>query len=124
MCGPGLTKVLDKAGAIAPEGFCRSFDDDAKGYGRGEGAAVIILKRMDDAVENGDRILAVLKGSAVAQDGRINGIMTPNGKAQELVARKALDVAGVDPRTIGYVEAHATPTPVGDPVEITVIANV
>ena len=124
MCGPGLTKVLDKAGAISPEGFCRSFDDDAKGYGRGEGAAVIILKRMDDALENGDRILAILKGSAVAQDGRTNGIMAPNGKAQELVALKALDVAGVDPSTVGYVEAHATSTPVGDPVEITAIANI
>ena len=124
MCGPGLTKVLDKAGAISPEGFCRSFDDDAKGYGRGEGAAIIILKRIDDALKNGDRILAVLKGSAVAQDGRTNGIMAPNGKAQELVARKALDVAGIDPSTIGYVEAHATSTPVGDPIEITAIANI
>ena len=124
MYGPGLTKVLDKAGAISPEGFCRSFDDDAKGYGRGEGAAVIILKRMDDALESGDRILAVLKGSAVAQDGHTKGIMAPNGKAQELVAMKALDVAGVDPSTIGYVEAHATSTPVGDPVEITAIANI
>ena len=124
MCGPGLTKVLDKAGAISPEGFCRSFDEDAKGYGRGEGTAVIILKRMDDALNDNDNILAVLKGSAVAQDGRTNGIMAPNAKAQELVARNALRVAGVDPDTIGYVEAHATSTPVGDPVEISAVSNV
>lgn len=124
MCGPGLTRVLDKAGAISSEGSCRSFDDDAKGYGRGEGAAVIILKRKEDALKNGDKILAILKGTAVAQDGHTNGIMAPNGEAQELVAMKALDVAGVDPSTIGYVEAHATSTPVGDPVEITAIANV
>ncbi|MCJ1266045.1 hypothetical protein MMC22_005927 [Lobaria immixta] len=124
MCGPGLTKVLDKAGAISPEGICRSFDDDARGYGRGEGAAIIILKRMNDALENGDKIHAILKGSAVAQDGRTNGIMAPNGKAQELVAREALEVAGVDPSTIGYVEAHATSTPVGDPIEVTAISNV
>lgn len=124
MCGPGLTKVLDKAGAISPEGCCRSFDDDARGYGRGEGAAVIILKRMNDALENGDNIHAVLKGTAVAQDGRTNGIMAPNGKAQELVAREALEVAGVDPSTVGYVEAHATSTPVGDPIEIAAISNV
>ena len=124
MCGPGLTKVLDKAGAISPEGFCRSFDDEARGYGRGEGASVIVLKRMEDAIKNDDRIFAVLKGSAVAQDGRTNGIMAPNGKAQELVARNALNAAGIDPSTIGYVEAHATSTPVGDPVEISAVSNV
>ncbi len=123
LCGPGLTRVLDKAGAISPEGSCRSFDDEAKGYGRGEGAAVIILKRMEDALENEDRILAVLKGSAVAQDGRTNGIMAPNADAQELVARNALNVAGIEANSIGYIEAHATSTPVGDPVEITAIAN-
>ena len=121
--GPGLTKVLDKAGAVSPEGLCRSFDDESKGYGRGEGSGIVILKRIDDALANDDRIIATLKGSAVAQDGRTNGIMAPNGKAQELVAGKALEVAGTDPSTIGYVEAHATSTPVGDPVEIMAISN-
>lgn len=124
LCGPGLTKVLDKAGAVSPEGCCRSFDDNASGYGRGEGASIIILKRMSDAIKNNDNILAVLKGSAVAQDGRTNGIMAPNGKAQELVARTALRSGGVDPATIHYIEAHATSTPVGDPVEIQALANV
>ena len=122
--GPGLTKVLDKAGAISPDGLCRSFDDKSRGYGRGEGAGIVILKRMQDALENQDNIIAVLKGSAVGQDGRTNGIMAPNGKAQELVARKALDAAGVPSSSIGYVEAHATSTPVGDPVEVTAMSNV
>ena len=122
--GPGLTKVLDKAGAVSPEGLCRSFDDESKGYGRGEGAGIVILKRMDDALKNQDNIIAVLKGSAVGQDGRTNGIMAPNGKAQELVARKALDAGGIDPLSVGYVEAHATSTPVGDPVEVTAMSNV
>lgn len=122
--GPGLTKVLDKAGAVSPEGLCRSFDDESKGYGRGEGAGIVILKRMDDALKNQDNIVAVLKGSAVGQDGRTNGIMAPNGKAQELVAKKALDTAGIDPLSVGYVEAHATSTPVGDPVEVTAMSNV
>ena len=122
--GPGLTKVLDKAGAVSPEGLCRSFDDESKGYGRGEGAGIVILKRMDDALKNEDNIIAVLKGSAVGQDGRTNGIMAPNGKAQELVAKKALDAAGIDPLSVGYVEAHATSTPVGDPVEVTAMSNV
>ena len=122
--GPGLTKMLEKAGAISSDGLCRSFDDDSKGYGRGEGAGIVILKRMKDALENHDNIIAVLKGSAVGQDGRTNGIMAPNGKAQELVARKALDAAGIHPLTVGYVEAHATSTPVGDPVEVTAISQV
>ena len=122
--GPGLTKVLDKAGAVSPEGLCRSFDDESRGYGRGEGAGIVILKRIHDAQENGDNILAVLKGSAVAQDGRTNGIMAPNGKAQELVAMNALNTAGITPSTIGYVEAHATSTPVGDPVEVNAVSNV
>ena len=122
--GPGLTKVLDKAGAVSPEGLCRSFDDDSKGYGRGEGAGIVILKRMDDALKNQDNIIAVLKGSAVGQDGRTNGIMAPNGKAQELVAKQALEAGGIDPLSVGYVEAHATSTPVGDPVEATAMSNI
>ena len=122
--GPGLTKVLDQAGAVSPEGLCRSFDDESKGYGRGEGAGIVILRRMDDALDNGDNILAVLKGSAVGQDGHTNGIMAPNGKAQELVAKNALNTAGIDPSTVGYVEAHATSTPVGDPVEVNAVSNV
>lgn len=122
--GPGLTKVLDKAGAVSPEGLCRSFDDESSGYGRGEGAGIVILKRMTDALENRDNIVAVLKGSAVAQDGRTNGIMAPNGKAQELVANLALKAGGVDPLTVGYVEAHATSTPVGDPAEVAAISSI
>ncbi|OGM40961.1 hypothetical protein ABOM_010478 [Aspergillus bombycis] len=122
--GPGLTSVLDKAGALSSDGRCHSFDDAASGYGRGEGAAVVILKNMAEAVKDGDHILAALKGTAVAQDGRTNGIMAPNQKAQELVARKALEVARVGASTIDYVEAHATSTPVGDPTEVSAISAV
>lgn len=86
LCGPGLTSVLDKAGTICSEGSCKSFDDDAHGYSRGEGAGVVILKSFRDALRDGDHIKAVLKGTAVAQDGKTNGIMAPNAKAQELVA--------------------------------------
>lgn len=124
LCGPGLTRVLDKAGAISPDGSCLSFDDDAHGYGRGEGAAVIILKRMANALLDGDNILAVLKGSAVAQDGRTNGIMAPNAKAQQLVAKNALRTGCINPLTVQYVEAHATSTPLGDPTEVSAIATV
>ena len=124
ICAPGLTTVLDKAGATTSEGRCRSFDDSANGYGRGEGAGAIILKRMADAVIDGDHILALLKGSAVAQDGKTNGIMAPNAKAQQLVARNALEVADIDPLSVRYVEAHATSTPLGDPTEVSAITAV
>ena len=101
-----------------------SFDDNAHGYGRGEGAAVVILKDMRHAVRDGDNIIAVLKGAAVAQDGKTNGIMAPNAKAQEMVARQALQQANIDPSTIEYVEAHATSTPLGDPTEVGAISAV
>lgn len=124
LCGPGLTRVLDKAGAISPDGSCLSFDDNAHGYGRGEGAAIVILKHLGSAIQDGDNILALLKGSAVAQDGKTNGIMAPNAKAQELVARQALAQAKVDPATVEYIEAHATSTPLGDPTEVSAISAV
>ena len=122
LAGPGLTRVLDIAGATSKDGICRSFDNEANGYGRGEGASVIILKRASDAIRDDDRILAVIKGSAVGQDGRTNGIMAPNGDAQASVARTAL--GHIDPTTIQYVEAHATSTSVGDPVEIKAMSGV
>ncbi|KAH6866263.1 acyl transferase domain-containing protein [Thelonectria olida] len=121
---PALFHMLGSAGALSPDGVCQSFDDDAHGYARGEGAAVLILKRLSDAIVDGDRILATLKGTAVAQDGKTNGIMAPNSKAQELVARKALQVSGVDPLTVGYIEAHATSTSLGDPTEVSAISAV
>lgn len=116
--------MLSSAGALSPDGFCSSFDDNANGYARGEGSAVLVLKRLSDAIIDGDRILATMKGSAIAQDGKTNGIMAPNAKAQALVARKALSVAQIDPLTVGYVEAHATSTSLGDPTEVSAIAAV
>ncbi|KFA62237.1 hypothetical protein S40285_06876 [Stachybotrys chlorohalonatus IBT 40285] len=124
LLGPGLTAVLDKAGAVSPDGSCLSFDDSAHGYGRGEGAAVVILKHMDHAIRDNDNIIAVLKGTAVAQDGKTNGIMAPNAKAQELVAQQALQRAKLDANTVQYVEAHATSTPLGDPTEVSAISAV
>ena len=124
LCGPGLSRVLDKAGVMSPEGSCQSFDDSAHGYGRGEGVGAVILKNLKDAIADDDRILAVLKGTAVAQDGHTNGIMAPNADAQQLVAKNALKVAGIDPITVRYVEAHATSTLLGDPTEISAISSV
>lgn len=110
--------------AVSPEGRCRSFDDSAHGYGRGEGVGAVILKNISQAIRDGDHILAVIKGTAVGQDGNTAGIMAPNGTAQETVAKKALKVAGIDPSSIRYVEAHATSTPLGDPTEVSALANV
>ncbi|KAF1977129.1 polyketide synthase [Bimuria novae-zelandiae CBS 107.79] len=121
---PYLTRVLDVAGAVSPEGRCRSFDDSASGYGRGEGAGIVVLKRISDAVRDEDRILAVLKGSAVGSDGKTLGIMAPNQLAQEKVARDALREAHLPASAVEYVEAHATSTPVGDKTECAAMASV
>lgn len=124
LIGPGLTRVLDVAGATAPDGRCKSFDDSADGYGRGEGAAVVVLKRLADARRDNDRVIAVIRGGAVAQDGRTVGIMSPNGVAQQDMFRRTCRTAGIDPATIDYVEAHGTGTPTGDPVELTALSRV
>ncbi|WP_349268456.1 phthiocerol synthesis polyketide synthase type I PpsA [Mycolicibacterium parafortuitum] len=124
LIGPGLTRVLDVAGATAPDGRCKSFDDAADGYGRGEGAGVVVLKRLADAVRDGDRVLALIRGGAVAQDGRTVGIMSPNGDAQADLFRLACRAAGVSPHSVDYLEAHGTGTPTGDPVELGALSEV
>jgi 6-methylsalicylic acid synthase len=125
LCAPALTHMLTKAGALSPDGVCISFDDDANGYARGEGGAIVILKRLLNAIADNDNILSVLKGSATAQDGKTNGIMALNAKAQEMVARQTLSRAGgIDPLTIGYIEAQAISTALGDPTEVSAIAKV
>ncbi|GAA3038512.1 beta-ketoacyl synthase N-terminal-like domain-containing protein [Streptosporangium longisporum] len=124
MAAPGLSLVLDAAGATAPDGRSKSFDASADGYGRGEGGGVVVLKRLADARRDGDRVLAVIRGSAVHQDGRTNGIMAPSGRAQAHLMRRAYEAAGVDPATVDYVEAHGTGTRVGDPLEAGALAEV
>lgn len=124
MTAPGLSMVLDAAGATSPDGRSKSFDASADGYGRGEGAGVIVLKRLSDACRDGDRVLAVLRGSAVHQDGKTAGIMAPNGEAQAHLMRRAYEQAGIDPLSVGYVEAHGTGTRVGDPLEAGAMASV
>lgn len=123
LCSPGLTTVLARAGVLSSEGQCRSFDDGANGYGRGEGAGAVVLKNLSQAVHDGDHIMAVIKGSAVAHNGRNNGIMAPNAIAQQLVATRALQAADINPHTVRYVEAHATSTALGDPTEVSAIAE-
>ncbi|MBM7846591.1 type I polyketide synthase [Herpetosiphon giganteus] len=116
--------ALAKFRALAPDGRCKTFDDAADGYGRGEGAGMVVLKRLSDAQAAGDPILALIRGSAVSQDGASAGLTVPNGPAQEALIRQALAVAKVEPHEIQYVEAHGTGTPLGDPIEVQALGAV
>ncbi|MBC7730736.1 MAG: SDR family NAD(P)-dependent oxidoreductase [Bacteriovorax sp.] len=110
--------------ALAPDGRCKTFDASADGYGRGEGICAIVLKRLDAAERDGDRVLGILRGSAVNHDGRSNGLTAPNGTRQEALLAAALRDGGVDPDDVLYVEAHGTGTPLGDPIEVDSIGRV
>ncbi|HEY5115051.1 MAG TPA: beta-ketoacyl synthase N-terminal-like domain-containing protein, partial [Nakamurella sp.] len=124
LLAPDVSEAFSQAGMLSASGRCRTFDADADGYGRGEGCGVMVLKRLSDAVRDGDVVRAVIRGSAVNQDGVTNGLTAPNGEAQARVMRRALAVAGVDPSAVGYVEAHGTATPLGDPIEIAALQAV
>jgi len=121
---PEATITFSKARMLAPDGRCKTFDASADGYGRGEGCGVVVLKRLTDAVADGDTVLALIRGSAVNQDGRSSGLTVPNGPAQVEVIRQALAVGGISPSEVGYVEAHGTGTPLGDPIEVRALAAV
>lgn len=118
MQAPNQTIIYSQAQMMSPEGLCKTFDAKANGYVRGEGCGLVVIKRLLDAQKAGDRILAVIKGTAVNQDGLSNGLTAPNGLAQQAVIRQALSRARVNPELISYVEAHGTGTPLGDPIEI------
>jgi 3-oxoacyl-(acyl-carrier-protein) synthase/SAM-dependent methyltransferase/acyl carrier protein len=121
---PDSTIALSKARMLAPDGQCKTFDDAADGYVRGEGGAVVVLKRLADARAAGDPVMAVIRSSAMNHDGRSAGLTAPNGPAQEAVIASALLSAGVESAAIDYVEAHGTGTSLGDPIELQALANV
>ena len=114
---PGHTVYFTKAGLMAADGRCKTFDARADGFVRGEGAGVVVLKTLSAAQADGDRVLAVIRGSAVRQDGKSNGLTAPNPRAQQAVLRAAYRNAGVLPGEVRYVEAHGTGTALGDPIE-------
>jgi acyl transferase domain-containing protein len=120
---PNFPVLMSKGGFLAPDGRSKSFDARADGYGRGEGAGIIVLKRLSDAQAAGDRIYALVQGTGVNQDGRTNGITVPNGDAQQALIRQVYAEAGVDPALTVYTEAHGTGTPVGDPIECTALGT-
>ncbi|HZU55353.1 MAG TPA: SDR family NAD(P)-dependent oxidoreductase [Actinocrinis sp.] len=118
---PGSTELIAQTRSLAPDGRCKTFDARANGYVRGEGAGVIALKRLDQAIRDGDRIHAVIKGSATNQDGRSSGFTAPNVLAQIAVLEAALADAELTPADIGLIEAHGTGTALGDPIEMDAI---
>jgi len=124
MVGPMMSILMSKGHFLSPDGHSKSFDDRADGYARGEGAGIVVLKPLTAAVRDGDRIHAVIRGTAVNQDGRTLGITVPSGDAQRAVIRQACRAGGIEPESVGYFEAHGTGTPVGDPIEAGAIGSV
>lgn len=123
LLNPDWNVVFTEADMLAPDGHCKTFDAKADGYVRSEGCGVIVLKRLNEALSDGDRIYAVISGSAINQDGKSNGLTAPNGPSQVDVIRRALNDAGISGDEIGYIEAHGTGTPLGDPIEFNSITE-
>jgi acyl transferase domain-containing protein/acyl carrier protein len=121
---PEVMVSFSQARMLAADGRSKTFDASADGYSRGEGCGVVVLKRLADAVADRDRILGVIRGTAVNQDGPSGGLTVPNGAAQQQVIRRALEAAAIEPAAVGYVEAHGTGTSLGDPIEVEALAKV
>ncbi|WP_329352087.1 acyltransferase domain-containing protein [Streptomyces sp. NBC_01261] len=117
LLSPVVGIAFERAGALAPDGRCKPFSTAADGIGRGEGCAAVLLKRLSDAERDGDRVLAVIRATAVNSDGRSSGLLAPNPAAQQALLATAYARAGLTPAHIDYVEAHGTGTPLGDPIE-------
>lgn len=116
---PLLNEIVGAIGILSPDGKAKSFDDSCEGVGQGEGVGAIFLKPLSKAIKDRDHIYAVIKSTAVNQDGKSIGITAPNANAQEAVIVEAWERANINPRTISYIEAHGTATKLGDPTEIT-----
>ncbi|MGP3980114.1 amino acid adenylation domain-containing protein [Streptomyces sp. KR80] len=122
---PAKTRSFARNGMLSPQGVCRTFDEAADGYVRGEGCGVVVLKRLADAERDGDPVLAVVRGTAVNHTGGSAGFLTaPSRPAQEAVLRKALAASGISAGDIGYVEAHGTGTQLGDLIELEALHTV
>jgi phthiocerol/phenolphthiocerol synthesis type-I polyketide synthase D len=116
--------ALSRAGMLAPDGRCKTFDANANGYVRSEGCGVVVLKRLGDALRDGDRVFAVVRGSAVNQDGPSSGQTVPNGPAQQALLRQSLAASRLRPADIDYIEAHGTGTALGDPIELGALSEI
>ncbi len=121
---PENTIAFSKSHMLAPDGTCKTFDARADGFADGEGCGVIVLKKLNDALADGDRVLAIIRGSAINQDGASSGLTAPNGPAQEAVIRESLANGNVKPHEVSYIEAHGTGTSLGDPIEVQALGAV
>jgi len=117
------TLSLCQARMLSPDGRCNTFDKTANGFARAEGAGAVLLKRLSDALKDGDQIMAIIRGSSINQDGDSSGLTVPNGLSQQSLIKAALSRAGVDPLDVSYIEAHGTGTELGDPIEIGALAQ-
>jgi len=124
MTRPEYPVAMCKGGFLAKDGRSKSFDARADGYGRGEGAGVVVLKPLSAALHDKDNIYALIRGSGVNQDGRTNGITVPNPESQAVLIRQVCNTYMIDPGDIRYIEAHGTGTPVGDPLEAKALGSV
>ncbi len=124
LLNPAQTMGFSKASMLSPDGRCKAFDSRANGYVRAEGAGVVVLKPLDRAVADQDPVYAIVKATAVNQDGRSSSLPVPNRDSQEAMLRVAYREAGVAPSQVQYVEAHGTGTPVGDPIEADALGSV
>ena len=123
MLGPNTAIAESRSGFLSPEGRSKAFSDSADGYARGEGGAIVVIKPLQQALDDGDDIYAQILGTAISQDGHTDGITVPREEAQEAAIRTALERAGIEATDVGYVEAHGTGTPVGDPIEMRALAS-
>ena len=124
LLSPATSIACSRWGKLSPEGRCKTFDAGADGYVRGEGCGVVVLKRLSDAARDGDRVLAVVRGSAANQVGASSGLTFPTGPAQQALLRQALTSARLQPADIDYVEAHSAGTPLGDAIELESLSQV
>jgi natural product biosynthesis luciferase-like monooxygenase protein len=122
--GPETGVCFARMQALSPDGACKTFSADADGFARAEGCGLVVLKRLSDAQAAGDRVLGVIRATCVNQDGRSNGLTAPNGEAQKALLAETLVRAGLAPADIGYLEAHGTGTPLGDPIEVEAVEAV
>ncbi len=124
MCAPHATVGFSKASMLSPDGQCFAFDARANGYVRGEGAGMVYFKRLSQALQDNDRIYAVIRASVMNQDGHTSSMTVPGAEAQAAMLRRAYSEAGIPPENVVYMEAHGTGTPVGDPIELSALGRV
>jgi len=124
LLAPETQITMSKGQFLSPNGRCNTFGSGADGYVRGEGSALVVLKPLSQAIADGNQIYSVIRGTAVNQDGKTNGITVPNGESQKAAMKRAYSMANIQPSQIDYMEAHGTGTPVGDPIEASALGSV